>query len=739
MQTTSSTWQGLFAAGAALEARADVVTAPGISTLFTGIAPVIRRAAMQGSLGIGNVVSASLSLVVRNAVNIPRSAKVTVQARLKDGQTASEWLPQGTFYISRRARDPVTGLLALECYDALLKANALWEPSAGTWPRTMAAVAAELAALLGLSIDSRTTLPEGAAFVISEPPAGTTVRDVLGVIAQAGGGNWIVTPENWLRLLPVGGGTDAVDVTGVTGGMKAGAAGTVTGVRCTVDGLQTLIGDDTGIVMDATVAPVIAADMAEGLIGQAYQPFSLTGAIYDPAAELGDAVRAGVNGEVASVLYSETAALGPAFRGDIEAPEAGEIADEYPYIGSGEKVLALAKAAVNEAVDRLDDDLTQQEIFDRLTDNGAAQGLVLYDGQLYINASYINAGELAADIIKGGTLTLGGANNVNGTLVVLDASGNVVGSWSSAGITINNGVISIPFTGGSLRIGGNDTTPLSVNYSSEGMDYSLQIFGNELIFSDGNNALGIDSASLTVYQAYSGSGKTPAVYLFGNSGQSAVLNGNEASLTLSDGTNSTNIDYEQIKTRRIFLSTPLGIDSGGTGANTPAVALANLGAMPAEPPSIELKPPVGSGFGGYIDFHFNGSSADYTTRLIEDASGQLTLLGSLILSSPLGVPSGGTGAADAAGARANLHAMQNPDTSVPQYGTGNFNDAPVGFSAWYGPNCVNAPFQAWTSVLTMNFIVGYVQQIAFSWLGGQIAYRVCDNGTWYAWKYITLS
>ena len=400
MQTTSSTWQGLYAAGAALEARASVVTAPGISTLFTGIAPVIRRAAMQGSLGIGNVVSASLSLVVRNAVNIPRSAKVTVQARLKDGQTASEWLPQGTFYISRRARDPVTGLLALECYDALLKANALWEPSAGTWPRTMAAVAAELAALLGLSIDSRTTLPDGAAFVISEPPAGTTVRDVLGVIAQAGGGNWIVTPGNRLRLLPVGGGTDTVDVIGVTGGMRAGTAGTVTGVRCTVDGLQTLIGDDTGIVVDATVAPVIAADMAEGLIGQAYQPFSLTGAIYDPAAELGDAVRAGVNGEVASVLYSETAALGPAFRGDIEAPEAGEIADEYPYIGSGEKVLALAKAAVNEAVDRLDDDLTQQEIFDRLTDNGAAQGLVLYNRQLYINASYINAGMLNARFIN---------------------------------------------------------------------------------------------------------------------------------------------------------------------------------------------------------------------------------------------------------------------------------------------------------------------------------------------------
>ena len=52
-----------------------------------------------------------------------------------------------------------------------------------------------------------------------------------------------------------------------------------------------------------------------------------------------------------------------------------------------------AQAAQN-AVNALDDNLTQQEIFNRLTDNGAAQGMVLYDGQLYVNASYVNAGRM---------------------------------------------------------------------------------------------------------------------------------------------------------------------------------------------------------------------------------------------------------------------------------------------------------------------------------------------------------
>jgi hypothetical protein len=32
-----------------------------------------------------------------------------------------------------------------------------------------------------------------------------------------------------------------------------------------------------------------------------------------------------------------------------------------------------------------------------------------------------------------------------------------------------------------------------------------------------------------------------------------------------------------------------------------------------------------SNFGGYIDFHYNGSSADYTSRIIEDASGRIYL------------------------------------------------------------------------------------------------------------------
>ncbi len=347
MQSTSQVWRDLFAAGAPLEARAVIG-----GTVYTDIsAPVVTRALMPDRLSVGNVVSASLALALRREGTISRSAAVVIEVRLNDGETASEWLPQGTFYISRRMRDPVTGLLALECYDALLKANAAWTPSAGDWPRAMSAVVAELAALLGVALDRRTAIPSGAAYAIGKPAEGTTIRDVLGAVAQAAGGSWAMTPDNRLRLVRLGDAGDAVDVVGTVGGIDVGPAGAVTGVRCTVDGAATLTGDDSGIVVDVTIAPMIAADMAERLIGLPYQPFRLTGAIYDPAAELGDRVNAGTGGEVSSVICSEQVTLGPAFRGDIAAPDPGEVTDEYPYISKNGSAIGLLKARVQDLSD----------------------------------------------------------------------------------------------------------------------------------------------------------------------------------------------------------------------------------------------------------------------------------------------------------------------------------------------------------------------------------------------------
>lgn len=72
--------------------------------------------------------------------------------------------------------------------------------------------------------------------------------------------------------------------------------------------------------------------------------------------------------------------------------------------------------------------ISQQEIFDKLMENG--NEFVYQDpetGKIYVNASYIKTGQLVADLIKGGILTLGGTGDNSlgdyGYMRVLNSAG----------------------------------------------------------------------------------------------------------------------------------------------------------------------------------------------------------------------------------------------------------------------------------------------------------------------------
>lgn len=83
----------------------------------------------------------------------------------------------------------------------------------------------------------------------------------------------------------------------------------------------------------------------------------------------------------------------------------------------------------------------------RLNINGFGYSSTGYDGDYgtaitmdgAIVADFITAGTMYADRIKGGVLTLGGMNNTNGVLSVLDKNGKEVGRWDNAGITLPPG------------------------------------------------------------------------------------------------------------------------------------------------------------------------------------------------------------------------------------------------------------------------------------------------------------
>lgn len=96
---------------------------------------------------------------------------------------------------------------------------------------------------------------------------------------------------------------------------------------------------------------------------------------------------------------------------------------------------------------------SQEEIFNALTNNGAVQGIYLENGQLYINASYINSGYLSFNRMKGGTLILGGSGNTFGNLEIRNGSRDTIGSWNEDGIFAENANITGVINGTSGHIG----------------------------------------------------------------------------------------------------------------------------------------------------------------------------------------------------------------------------------------------------------------------------------------------
>lgn len=67
-------------------------------------------------------------------------------------------------------------------------------------------------------------------------------------------------------------------------------------------------------------------------------------------------------------------------------------------------VLARGLTSGNQSTNDLSTALNQQEIFNRLTNNGETQGIYLNNGKLYINGTYIQAGAINASLITTGFL-----------------------------------------------------------------------------------------------------------------------------------------------------------------------------------------------------------------------------------------------------------------------------------------------------------------------------------------------
>lgn len=160
---------------------------------------------LYSTFGIGNCCSRQIEFQIFQKGDIPRQAKIQVFVRLVVGEQASEWIPKGVFFFSTRETDRVTGVLSVHGYDAMLKAEETWLDSSydtDTWPMPAATAVNDIAARMGVEVDSRTALD--ASFPMQYPvddDGDMTMREALGRIAVANAGNWIITDEGKLLLV----------------------------------------------------------------------------------------------------------------------------------------------------------------------------------------------------------------------------------------------------------------------------------------------------------------------------------------------------------------------------------------------------------------------------------------------------------------------------------------------------------------------------------------------------------
>lgn len=206
MQTVSNLYRQIYADPShRKEIKAE------IAGVEYGVSNIVSASVSGGIFdkpSIGNCAARSLDIEVLPIEDIPKQAEIKVYVRLLLDDLASEWLPKGLFFVSRRQKNKITGSIKFTCFDSMLKAEEIWltdEYSDLEWPMEQSEAVADIASRIGVGVDDRNVYET--AFPV-EYPAGEngdlTMREVLSAIAVSNAGNWVITDAGQLRLIRFG-------------------------------------------------------------------------------------------------------------------------------------------------------------------------------------------------------------------------------------------------------------------------------------------------------------------------------------------------------------------------------------------------------------------------------------------------------------------------------------------------------------------------------------------------------
>ena len=161
---------------------------------------------------VGNCVSSRISFQTLCPVErIPEMAKVKLFVRVRSGNSVSEEIPQGTFYIDTRKKENVTGVqrLSVTGYDGMMLAEKDMDYNTISFPASVLTIVTKSAEIMGVSIDTQTRQKLSASrYTIDKPTKDYTYREMLGIVATMFLSNFVITKENTLKMIQAFGGTN---------------------------------------------------------------------------------------------------------------------------------------------------------------------------------------------------------------------------------------------------------------------------------------------------------------------------------------------------------------------------------------------------------------------------------------------------------------------------------------------------------------------------------------------------
>lgn len=182
--------------------------------------------------------------------------------------------------------------------------------------------------------------------------------------------------------------------------------------------------------------------------------------------------------------------------------DTGEFSLQASVKIGGKTVQEIVDDSSAGVISKMNESLTQEAIFNKLTNGGQTQGIYLSGGQVYLNASYLKTGSLNAGLIKAGRIQdYANSNWWDLTTSTIHISRGEIGGMTIANNKIHNRTLSLDEYGMHFMSGNNKYGRIGITDYTD-FQHKVLFFGSRsddclIGFGIQSNGVGIYEAALT--------------------------------------------------------------------------------------------------------------------------------------------------------------------------------------------------------------------------------------------------